>query len=209
MKVRASGSSAERLQHAPHIIRLERGAVTLQWRARHRQKAQSPGCDTMDDMTGTSENRDTRQTVDFNAARQTADEVIAAMFAIPDGEQRFPRGWWPGGCCENAATAIAGVLADRRLGDWLLVSGKRPGQTNGHMWLEFRDATGATLYSIDVTLHQMPEFDEPFMGEGVSPAAEVFTEHREAYSLLDWPWLGDENAPFRANLRQVRAILQK
>lgn len=88
------------------------------------------------------------------------------------------------------------------------MSGKRPDQINGHMWLELRDADGGVLYSIDVTLHQMREFDEPFIGEGVSPGAAVFTEQREVYSLLDWPWLGDENGPFRANLRQVRALLR-
>lgn len=100
-----------------------------------------------------------------------------------------------------------GLLADRGLGDWLLVSGKRPGQMNGHMWLELRDDNGGALYSIDVTLHQMREFDEPFIGEGVSPGAAVFTEHREAYSLLRLTWLGDD-APFKANLRQVRALLR-
>lgn len=159
-------------------------------------------------MSSSSDRILDHSSVNFDAVKEAVDDVIAAMFAIPDGEQRFPRGWWPSGCCENAATAIAGVLADRALGDWLLVSGKRPGEMNGHMWLELRDHNGATLYSIDVTLHQMCEFDEPFMGEGVSPGAAVFTEHREAYSLLDWPWLGDENAPFRANLRQVRALLR-
>lgn len=159
--------------------------------------------------TDTAESGRSGPDIDFAAAKQTAEDVVAAMFAIPDGEQRFPRGWWPSGCCENAATAIAGVLADRGLGDWLLVSGKRPGQMNGHMWLELRDEEGVTLYSIDVTLHQMREFDEPFVGEGVSPAATVFTEHREVYSLLDWPWLGGEDAPFLANLRQVRGLLER
>lgn len=166
-------------------------------------------CGTMVGMPEVPDGDSSGLGVDLEAAKQTAEDVVAAMFAIPEGEQRFPRGWWPNGCCENAATAIAGVLADRGLGDWLLVSGKRPGEMNGHMWLELRDDSGTTLYSIDVTLHQMQEFEESFVGEGVSPAATVFTEHREAYSLLDWPWLGDENAPFRANLRQVRGLLER
>lgn len=159
-------------------------------------------------MTSSSDRILDHSSVNFDAVKEAVTDVIAAMFAIPDGEQRFPRGWWPNGCCENAATAIAGVLADRGLGDWVLVSGKRPGKMNGHMWLELRDDDGGTLYSIDVTLHQVREFDEPFIGEGVSPGATVFTEHREVYALLDWPWLGDENAPFRANLRQVRTLLR-
>ncbi|WP_281882429.1 hypothetical protein [Agromyces rhizosphaerae] len=146
--------------------------------------------------------------LDVDAVRATIDDVVAAMFAIPEGEQRFPRGWWPSACCEPAATAIAGVLSDRGLGEWMLVSGKRPGESNGHMWVELREASGVAIYAIDVTLDQMSEFDSPFVGEGPSPAAQVFTEQRGVWRLYEWPYIGDEGGPFLENLRQVREILR-
>lgn len=149
-----------------------------------------------------------RTSPDWMPVEVAAEQVVAAMLEIPESEAKFPRGWWPSSCCEQAAIAIAGTLEDRQLGEWWLVSGHRPGKLEGHSWLECRNENGDTLYSIDVTLHQFPDIsEEPFIGPGCSPAAAVFTERVEVCRPFAWRYLGGENGPFLATLRQVRERL--
>lgn len=150
------------------------------------------------------------EAIDWELVQMTADQVVAAMLEIPASEAKFPLSWWPGACCEHAAIAIAGILEDRSLGEWWLVSGHMPGKTEGHSWLECRDAAGASLYSIDVTLHQFPQISvKPFVGPGPTPAAGVFTERVEVCHPSDWAYLGDENGPFLTTLRQVRKRMDR
>lgn len=123
-------------------------------------------------------------------------------------EPRFPRGWWPGAACEHVAIAVAGVLADRSFADgWTLVYAKRPGELSGHTWLELRGETGDVQYSIDPTLHQFGEWDEPFIGPGTTPARDVFTEVHWSGEPFLWPYLGKPRDVFLDNLRLVREWL--
>lgn len=103
--------------------------------------------------------------------------------------------------------AVAAVLEDRHLGQWTLVEAKRPGELNGHSWLEWRDVDGTVLYSIDATLHQFDEYPEPFVGEGQTPAAIDFVDVHYAGEIWGWPWLGSDNQIFRRLIRAVRALL--
>lgn len=118
---------------------------------------------------------------------------------------RFPRDSWPHGCCEFAAVALAAALEDMGLGQWTFVSAGESGAV-GHAWLEWRSADGAALYSIDVTIDQFDEWDEPFIGEGVTPAAEKFSPVRYAGPLWGWPYLGDDRQIFR---KLIRAVLDE
>ena len=93
---------------------------------------------------------------------------------------------WPGMWCEWASIGIAEVLHERGLGEWTFVQASRPGETNGHAWLEFRDMDGNARYSIDATLHQFPEYDAPYVGPGRTPAAGEFTCVNFAGPWKDW-----------------------
>ena len=147
--------------------------------------------------------------MDFDAVRQTAGEVIEAMWAADPQDARFPRKRWPEGSCEQVAVAMAAVLEDRGLGEWTFVTAGRPGKTNGHAWLEARNADGAVVFSIDPTLMQFLEWSEPFIGEGKTPAAAHFTIVRWEGAVWEWPHLGGENGIFRELIRAVREELAR
>lgn len=136
----------------------------------------------------------------------TVDDVVGAMWATDPAAGRFPRDAWPSGCCEFAAVPIAAVLEDRGLGQWTFVSAGRSGEVN-HAWLEWRSDDGAVLISVDATLHQFDEWDEPFVGEGLTPAAAKFTPVQYAGPVWDWPYLGDDTMIFQKLVGAVRAQL--
>ncbi|WP_374313773.1 hypothetical protein [Microbacterium sp.] len=104
--------------------------------------------------------------MNFDQVRETVDDVIAAMFATDPDERLFIREWWPGASCEHVAVAVAAVLEDRGLGVWTFIVAARPGEPNGDAWLEWYNSERAVQFSIDPTLHQFTEWEEPFVGEG-------------------------------------------
>jgi hypothetical protein len=146
--------------------------------------------------------------MDFLGVRDTVRDVIEAMWATPPDAGLFPRDWWPGASCENVAVAVAAVLEDRGHGQWTFDTAGQPGEVAGHAWLEYRDTAGATLFSIDPTLHQFAEWDNPFVGEGQTPAASLFTLTRWEGIIWDWPYLGTEDQIFRRLIRAVRDELR-
>ena len=131
------------------------------------------------------------------------------MFRTYEVHRGFPISCWPRDGCEQTAIAIAGVLEDRGLGRWTYVTAGRPGEVNGHAWLEWLDGDGTVLFSIDPTLHQFAEWEEPFVGEGATPAASSFTQRRYVGSPWGWPFLGTESEVFRRLLRAVRDDLEQ
>jgi len=141
---------------------------------------------------------------DFQAVRQTVDDVIEAMWQTDERDHLFVRQGWPGASCENVGVAVAAVLEDRGLGQWTFVTASRPGEVNGHAWLEYRGADDEVLFSIDPTLHQFEEWPEPFIGPGRTPAAYVFTERTYEGLIWEWPWLGGSHQIFRRLLQAVR-----
>lgn len=147
--------------------------------------------------------------VDEPAIREAVDDVVSALLSIPEGEQGSVRASWPGGKCEIAACAIAAVMEDRQLGEWVMMSGHHGGSMSGHMWLVHKSADGEHLFSIDVTLHQFPHLSpEPFVGPGKSPALAWFDNRTSEHRLSDWPWLGDEDLGiFVPTIRIVRRLL--
>lgn len=145
--------------------------------------------------------------VDYNAVHETVDDVIDAMWATDRAEGLFVRDGWPGASCEHVAVAVAAVLEDRGLGQWTFVQASRPGELNGHAWLEWRDQRGTALFSIDPTLHQFEHHPKPFVGEGTTPAAYEFTDVHYEGAVWEWPWLGSEDKVFRRLIRAVRTHL--
>ncbi|MDO4070358.1 hypothetical protein QKG08_14990 [Clavibacter michiganensis] len=147
--------------------------------------------------------------MDYDAVRRTVDDAIAAMLATDEEPPVFIRGWFPAGNCEYAAIAIAVALEDRGLGQWTLVTAKRPdGNPQGHAWLELRDDDGTVLFSIDYTIEQFPWLSTvPFVGEGRTPAADEFTAVQYEGVLWDWDYLGDESHIFQRLIRAVQAQL--
>ncbi|WP_434157565.1 hypothetical protein [Clavibacter michiganensis] len=146
--------------------------------------------------------------MNFDDVRTTVDDVLAAMWRTHPYEHLFVRDGWPAASCESVAVAVAVVLEDRGLGQWTMVTAGRPGEANGHAWLELRDVDGTALFSIDPTLHQFPELSSgPFVGEGCTPAVYEFTDVRSEGSVWDWKWLGDETQIPRRLIRAVRAQL--
>lgn len=83
----------------------------------------------------------------------------------------------------------------------------RPNEFNSHAWLEWRDADGTALFSIDPTLHQFDEWVRPFVGEGLTPAADEFTAVRWEGVIWDWPYLGTDRQIFRRLIHAVREQL--
>lgn len=147
--------------------------------------------------------------MDFIAVRKSVDEVIAAMWDTDREARFFIRSGWPGASCEHVAVAVAAVLEDRGLGQWTLVQASRPGELNGHAWLELLGPDGAVLFSIDATLHQFDEYDTPFIGDGSTPAADDFTEVNYRGSIWDWPYLGSDQSIFQRLIRAVREKLPR
>ncbi len=145
------------------------------------------------------------------AIRQTVNDVIAAMFAIPESERAFPWDWWPGSNCEQTSVAIAAVLEDRNLGRWSYVNaGRSDGELGGHAWLELEDPdTGEAVYTIDATLHQFPQWSNtPYVGRDRTPAAAHFDKVHYAGSYRDWKFIGTDRDVFLTNVRQVREVLE-
>lgn len=145
---------------------------------------------------------------DIERIRKAVEEVIAAMLSIPEADATFPKSWFPAAACEQASIAIAGVLADRGLGDWTFVQATQDGEMGGHAWLELRDEGGLALFTIDSTIEQFADLATgPHIGPAPTPAAQRFTNVRYAGPYQEWRFLGTEKQPFLTNLRQVRAIL--
>lgn len=144
--------------------------------------------------------------MEFDTISPAVEEILESMWATDPADGRFPRDSWPHGCCEFAAVVLAAALEDAGLGQWTFVSAGESGDV-GHAWLEWRTADGVTLYSIDVTIHQFHEWDEPFIGEGVTPAVEKFSPVRYAGPLWEWPYLGDDSQIFWKLIRAVREEL--
>jgi hypothetical protein len=146
--------------------------------------------------------------VNFDDVRTTVDDVIAAMWRTHPYEHLFVRDGWPAASCESVAVAVAAVLEDRDLGQWTMVTAGRPGEANGHAWLELRDDDGTVMFSIDYTLDQFPELSNgPFIEEGRTPAVYEFTDVRSEGSVWEWEWLGDETQIPRRLIQAVRAQL--
>lgn len=146
--------------------------------------------------------------MDFEYAERTMREVVEAMLSMSPEEAYFPREWWPGACCEQSTTAIAALLDDRGLVGWTYVTAGRPGEGNGHAWLEYRDTTGVVLHSIDATLHQFEHLaTEPWSGSGTSPAAAEFTQIRYAGPWHEWTFIGREDQVFHRNINQIRGLI--
>lgn len=143
--------------------------------------------------------------MDFDIAERTMNEVVATMLSISPKDAYFPREWWPGACCEQTTTAIAAVLEDKGLLGWTYITAGRPGEGNGHAWLEYRDDHGRVVYSIDATLHQFTHLaTEPWAGLGPSPAAGEFTDIRYAGPWHEWKYIGREDQVFYRNIIQIR-----
>ena len=118
--------------------------------------------------------------------RTVALEVRAAMIEMPDEPFRGAKTVFPQIWCEWGSIALAEVLAGRGLGDWTFVSAKLPGSLSGHAWLELRDDEGRPLFSIDITLDQFSEWDEPFIGSGRTPALMKFPKLDYAGPWKEW-----------------------
>ncbi len=148
--------------------------------------------------------------MDLAAGRRTVDEVTQAVFATDPLEARFVRNRYPCGYCEYIAVPLAAVLEDRGLGQWTLVTAGRPGQEkSGHAWLEWREADGTGLFSIDATVHQFEHLAaEPFLNIGRTPAAAEFTQLRSAGPLSERPELGGEDDYWCGLIRAVREQLR-
>ena len=127
--------------------------------------------------------------IDSVAVRAAVLEIRAAMVEMPDEPFRGAKSIFPAIWCERASIVVARVLAERGLGVWTFVTAGLADDPAGHAWLELRDESGTCLYSIDVTLDQFQEWDEPFIGEGRTPAADRFTEVRFAGPWCEWPLL--------------------
>ena len=127
--------------------------------------------------------------IDIAAVRAAVLEIRAAMVEMPDEPFRGAKSIFPAVWCERASIVVARVLAERGLGLWTFVTAGLPDDAAGHAWLELRDESGTSLFSIDVTLDQFQEWDKPFIGEGRTPAAERFTEARFAGPWGEWPWI--------------------
>ncbi|WP_146068104.1 hypothetical protein [Cryobacterium sp. M96] len=147
--------------------------------------------------------------MDLDAVNNTVGDVLDAMLATDPREHRLPRGFgWPAGACEDASAVVAAILEDRRLGRWIFVTAGRPdGEPDGHAWLEWRAADGGLLYSIDSTIHQFAGWSEPFIGEGQTPAAAIFSVVRWEGAIWDWPDLGPPDMPLPRLITAVREQL--
>lgn len=139
--------------------------------------------------------------MDFDAVRATVEDVVEALWATDPMEHLIVRSGWPAASCENVSAAIAVILQDRGLGEWTYVQRSRPGEVNSHAWLELRDLRGVTEFSIDRTLEQFPEWNEPYVGLGLTPAAHVFTVARWESPVWELDWI-----EYRFGRRLIRAV---
>ncbi|MDY7530013.1 MULTISPECIES: hypothetical protein [unclassified Cryobacterium] len=142
--------------------------------------------------------------MDYIAVRATVEDVIDAMWATDPKERLFVRDGWPAASCENVAVAVAAMLEERGLGQWTFVQASRPGGLSGHAWLEWQATDGTVEFSIDPTLHQFAGHRDPFIGDGLTPAANEFTDVNYRGSIWEWPYLGTESQIFRRLIRAVR-----
>lgn len=127
--------------------------------------------------------------MDHAAIETAVDEAIAAIRSMEHEPYRGFKEAWPGGNCEWTSVGIAEVLKERGLDGWTYVQASRPGEMNGHAWLELRDDEGSVLYSIDATLHQFSHHAAPYVGPGRTPAAAEFSEINFEGNWRDWPVL--------------------
>lgn len=119
--------------------------------------------------------------------RVVALEVRVAMVEMPDepfsgAKTIFPQVW-----CEWGSISLAEVLASRGFGDWTFVSAKLPDSLSGHAWLELHQDEAGPVFSIDITLDQFPEWDEPFIGPGWTPALTKFQRLDYSGPWNEWP----------------------
>tara|TARA_R110002051_G_scaffold60578_15_gene111101 strand:+ start:3659 stop:4054 length:396 start_codon:yes stop_codon:yes gene_type:complete len=109
------------------------------------------------------------------------------MISMPDEPFRGAKGIFPQIWCEWGSIALAEVLATRGFGQWTFVSAKLPESLSGHAWLELRCKDGDSVYSVDVTLDQFPEWNEFYVGPGRSPASTKFTQIDYVGPWEEWP----------------------
>ncbi len=124
-------------------------------------------------------------------------DAIAQIDAEPSRGLKtlFPAMW-----CEYASIVLAEVLGARGLGSWTFVEHGHFEGPNGHTWIELRDQTGKSLWTIDVTIDQFSwGGDAPFVGKERTPAAGVFTKVRFEGNWNEWPVL-KWNPSYRAYL---------
>ncbi|MBP2422200.1 hypothetical protein [Microbacterium imperiale] len=146
--------------------------------------------------------------IDFSAVADIAWQVYRLAPSVPDRltDPRliFLRDF-PSGSCDSMAYATAAMLLQHGLGDWWIVT--QGDGTSCHVWLEWRDDDGSTLYAIDATAHQFPENTEPFIGHGPTPTAERFNEPVEAtrFSELPHHWPRDAELALLDHVRTEMA----
>jgi hypothetical protein len=129
---------------------------------------------------------------DLEQLEELVPKIVEIMRSHPDVPNTFgepgPVIWlknFPSGSCDISSLTIASALYELGLGDWELVSAfDERGQ--GHTWLRLRVA-GQIMMSIDATIHQFNEWDEPWVGYGDSPAAARFIHPRHEYRLTTVP----------------------
>jgi hypothetical protein len=92
---------------------------------------------------------------------------------------------YPSGSCDITSLTIASVFFDLGLGDWELVSSFDEGG-QGHTWLRLI-TDGSVSMSVDATLHQFNDWNEPWIGVDNSPAASKFNNVNRVYRFSDVP----------------------
>ena len=135
--------------------------------------------------------------VNLETAAGIAWRVFELAPSIPgrltDPRLVFLRGF-PSGSCDSMAYATAGMLFERGLGDWWVVTQVND-EGDRHVWLEWRSETHQPLFSIDATAHQFVGIEEPFIGHGPTPSSRWFSEPESAVRFTDladyWPRAGD------------------
>ena len=143
----------------------------------------------------------------FGLARIAAHDVRIAMIEMDDEPWRGAKTIFPAVWCEWASIAVAEVLAHRGLGEWTFISAGTPDFPSGHAWLELHGESGACLFSIDITLDQFAEWDEPFVDEAVTPARSRFTETRYSGPWREWPEVA-RNVTYAIYAEKVVAYLE-
>ena len=116
------------------------------------------------------------------------------------GHEYFPQGY-----CEWASIALAALLQSE-WGEWQLVKARAFDDPRGHAWLEKQSVKSGELISIDITLDQFREWDEPFIDYGESPASSVYSVVQYRGPWRDWPILR-ENIAFWNYVEAVRSYV--
>lgn len=140
--------------------------------------------------------------MDFKAVRRTVDDVIGAMWATDPRDGFIVRDPFLSSSCEQVSVSIAAVLDDRGFGRWTFVQASRPGETNGHAWLEWR-VDNTVEFAIDATLQQFHEHPA-FIDQGQTPAADEFTEINYRGPIEEWNWFDTGSLPFTRLVDAVR-----